>query len=213
MMIVPAVLSPNQDDFLQKIQNPAMRTLARLWQIDILDGSLFPEHSFAEPEALLHEFDLPAFELHLMIADPLPMIDRWKQLIPTTQRAIIHAEIEADIPAIIHEIHDMNLEAGIAISPKTSMESIHEYADLIDMVLVMGVHPGKSGQQLLTEFTIPKIQEIKHSFPGLIVGVDGGVKIQNAPGLLHAGADQLCIGSGIWNTNSPALAYQKFASI
>ena len=211
-LIVPAILEKTEKDFKEKIQNAEMRSLANIWQIDVLDGSMFNADSWADASKL-QELDPPHIELHLMIDDPLPVIEEWTSHVPNVIRAIIHAEIPQDLRSTIDTIHAMGIDAGLAINPDTPLDAVYELHESIDMLLIMGVQPGFSGQRFLGDQILEKIKEAKNSFLAIQVAVDGGVKETNAERIIDAGADQLCIASGIWDSISPAKAYKMYSNL
>jgi len=95
----------------------------------------------------------------------------------------------------------MNCRASVAINPGTSPESIEYLLPLVDMVLVMSVNPGYSGQEFLPEVT-SKIQKIRalceqwHVSPD--IQVDGGITPKTI-GLVHqAGANVFVSGNSIF---------------
>lgn len=212
-IVVPAILAKTQEEFFTKVNNSELRSIAPLWQIDVLDGSMFDHVSWFDAREVAKINDLPEIELHLMISNPLPIIEAWKKQVPTLKRAIIHAEIDRPVGAIVHRIHDLGLEAGLAINPETPIKLILDHLDEIQILLVMGVHPGASGRQFGGESIIQKIKEIKNRFPELKIGVDGGINLANASEIVTAGTDQLCVSSALWETPDPKNVYQKLASL
>lgn len=211
--IVPSVLVETEEEFVQKMAYKPLREIASLWQIDILDGSLFNKTSWADPKIVATCSSLPALELHLMIENPLPIISEWKQHVPTLARIIVHAEIQQNILPILKAIKSMDLEAGIAINPETSLNEIKPFIDLINVLLIMSVHPGASGQTFLGSEITKKIHHAKQLYPHLLISVDGGIQVENAHLIAQSGADQLCIASALWNATNPELAFQKIQNV
>ncbi len=212
-MIVPALIPQSQEAFEDMINNTAMRSLAPLWQFDILDGSLYRADSWSDPVIVGLQPSLPDFELHLMIDDPLPVVDLWLRHVRTVQRAIIHAEISQDLDHLIAELRKRRLEVGIALNPETSLDEIDHLADKLNLVLIMGVHPGQGGQDFLGEPVLHKIEEAARRFPHLIIAVDGGIKPRNAKEIITAGAQQLCIGSGLWETHNKQALFTSLKNL
>ncbi len=211
--VIPAILAQNEEEFTEKIQNIALRAHAKTWQIDVLDGSMFHAHSWADPNIIAILPSLPNLELHLMIQDPLKTVLNWHELTPFVTRVIIHAEIGEPLEEIVLALRELGVEVGIAINPETTLDCIENAYEYIDLLLIMGVHPGASGQRFLGEQIIQKIKEAKNSYPALTIAVDGGVKEHNAPAIVQAGADQLCIGSGLWDAEDLATVYDYYSSL
>ena len=197
-MIIPALIPQTKKEFEEKIQNKEMRAFAPLWQFDILNNSMFNADSWSDPTIIGTQPDLPDFELHLMVNDPLPVIDVWLEQVKTGKRAIVHAEITKDIDQLVQDIRERGLEVGIAINPVTSLDGVENLAEKIDLLLIMGVHPGQGGQDFLGEPILHKVEEAARRFPHLVIAVDGGIKKHNAARIVKAGAQQLCIGSALW---------------
>lgn len=81
----------------------------------------------------------------------------------------------ADPLAIIDQIHQRNMKAGVAISPDTPSTAItDEIAHAADMLLVMTVYPGRGGQKFLDR-CVPKVADLRARFPDKDIEVDGGV--------------------------------------
>ncbi|PIX62660.1 hypothetical protein CO057_01545 [Candidatus Uhrbacteria bacterium CG_4_9_14_0_2_um_filter_41_50] len=212
--IVPAVLVQSKDAFEEKVLNPQMRKVAPVYQIDVLDGSMFNSMSWADAEQISKIESLPEIELHLMIKDPLPIIEIWKRNIPTLKRVIIHAEIGQDLDLLIRRLKIFEqLEIGVAINPETSIDEIENVADKIKLLLIMGVHPGQSGQEFLGHIIIKKIKQARKKYPHLKIAVDGGVNQKNAKKIIKAGATQLCVSSALWDNPDPSQKYLDFKHI
>ena len=212
-IVVPAVLAKTQEEFTTKITNTQLRSVAPLWQIDMLDGSMFDQSSWFEISKIAEINNLPELELHLMISNPLPTIEKCKRQLPTLKRAIIHSEIGQQVGHILQRISELGLEAGIAINPETPTESIISHINEIQLLLIMGVNPGASGRPFGGEIIIKKIEEIKQRFPNLKVGVDGGVNLSNASEIVAVGTNQLCVASALWETEDPQRVYLKLANL
>jgi len=212
-MIVPALIPQSKKAFEDMINNATMRKLAPIWQFDILNGSLYEADSWSDPVIVGLQPSLPDFELHLMINDPLPIVDLWLRHVQTVKRVIFHAEISQDLQRLVTEFRKRNLEVGIALNPETSLDDIESLTEHIDLVLIMGVHPGRGGQDFLGEPILHKIEEAARRFPHLIIAVDGGVKPKNAKEIITAGAHQLCIGSGLWKTHNKEALFTSLKNL
>lgn len=213
MLIVPAILSYSEKEFRERIGNTALRALTTLWQIDILDGTLFENTSWSNLEALSSHFSLPQIELHLMVADPVTYATVWKERVPSLKRVIIHAEIPTSVEHALNEIRDLGLETGIALNPDTPLSTIEKYEQLFDMILILGVHPGYSGRSFLGQPILDKVRDAKTRFPEKLIAVDGGVTLENAASIKEAGADQLCIASAIWQSEDQAKTFRAFSNL
>ncbi|MDP3985148.1 MAG: ribulose-phosphate 3-epimerase [bacterium] len=212
--ILPAILVPDALKFKEKID--ILEGHADAVQIDIMDGAFVPHTTFADPAAILAFHSSLQHELHLMVNDPAPYLRAWS-VVPSVIRAIIHAEIDRPLAPLLETIKENGWEAGIALNPETPWEAIDEFISQLDTVLVMTVHPGKSGQPfaeaVVEHHLLAKIADLHQAHPGLVIGVDGGVNAETLPLLLEAGATRFIVGSGIWNTPDPAATLSQLQKI
>ena len=174
---------------------------ADVMHIDVMDGHFVPQLSFGPLilEAVRRATRLPV-EAHMMVTNPLV------QLAPLAEagadRLIFHLEATPEPQRAIERTRELGCEAGIAISPPTPTSSIEPWVGALDMVTVMLVHPGRGGQELLVD-QLPKVGELRRmaeaAGTSLVIEVDGGVKVHNAPMCVEAGATLLVAGSAVYN--------------
>ncbi len=165
--------------------------------IDIMDGKFVPNKSwtFEEVKKFTNGSRLP-LDVHLMVNNPKPYLEKYAML--NTRIITFHPEAVKNIDDLIETIKDYGLEVGLAINPETEPEVIFPYLNKISQVIVMGVHPGASGQSFI-ETTPDKISKLREEInkQGLSthISVDGG--INNETGLLckEAGCDTLVSAS------------------
>jgi ribulose-phosphate 3-epimerase len=104
------------------------------------------------------------------------------------------------------------MKAGVAINPHTPVEFLSEILQELDVVLIMSVNPGFGGQTFIPH-TYHKIKKLKKMIQELgihvKIEVDGGVTLENAETLIHAGADVLVAGSSIFHAPDPAAAIRQ----
>ncbi|MFO8017450.1 MAG: ribulose-phosphate 3-epimerase [Promethearchaeia archaeon] len=168
--------------------------------LDVMDGI------FVEPKKLNFEIFRQIKEktnkpiiAHLMVQHPREYIDK---IIDYIDVFLFHLEAEGNKPQIITQVKNNSKKVGIAINPETKVSEVKEYFDKVDVVLVMSVHPGWSGQSFIPE-TLEKVNELatyKKDFDFLI-DVDGGVNLENAKQLKRA--DILSSSSTILKADSP----------
>ena len=124
----------------------------------------------------------------------------------------IHPENVDDIGGLADQIHNLGMEAGVAINPVTGIDVIQSSLDQFERVLIMTVHPGFGGQPFIAE-PLQKIVDLKNMTiswekPPLIE-VDGGIGVNTASTAVEAGADALVAGSAIFGTENPAMALKE----
>jgi ribulose-phosphate 3-epimerase len=217
--IVPAILVNSQAEFEKRLK--LIENEVETVQVDILDGSKFDSTSWFDAEAVATYKTPVQFELHLMVENPLPIIDAWAKHVPNTVRAIIHAELDRPLGSLIELIHqNSKLEAGISLNPETPIDEIHHVIHQIDEILVMGVHPGASGQGLgdskcgiSGQAILAKLERIHDRYPEIILGVDGGADLTTIPEFMRHGCSRISVGSAVFNADNPVDALHKLQEL
>lgn len=205
--IVPALLVKNKKEFLERTRFPGIVETCPLYQLDILDGSMFNAESWHDAGAVNDEF-LPFLELHIMTKNPLKHIETWAKT-GIVKRAIVHAEIEEDIVHILLRMRELGIESGVALSPRIDPMTISSYAETLDFVLIMGVEPGASGRPFIGEdIVLKKAKKLRELSKTMKIGLDGGVDANVIKNLKHV-VHQFCIGSVIWSSDNPAQSYRQ----
>lgn len=206
--ILPAILVESADAFKSRLQSlEGVDT----YSIDIMDGSFVEPTTFFGAGSL-EGLDLDtSFELDLMVEDPMPIIEAWAKN-PQTIRAIVHVEIKQDVREIINTVHDLGLEAGIALLPGTKVEDVEHLINDVDMVLVRGNEPGYSGREFDTSM-LKKIQKLKEDYSHISINVDIGVNELTIPSIVEAGASHLSINSAIFKADDPQAALRHLKTL
>ncbi len=173
--------------------------------VDVADGKFANvKHTNLDAFQLLKEnYNIPIIA-HLMVVDPLDYLDK---IIKYLHSFTFHFEIEGDKWLIINEIKKKGKNVGIAINPNTNVSEIRPYLEAIDLVLVMCVYPGKSGQKFIPQ-SIDKVNRLsvyKRDFD-FEIEVDGGINLENAKKL---NVDILSSTSTILNSNTPNAIIQS----
>jgi ribulose-phosphate 3-epimerase len=166
--------------------------------IDVMDGLFVPnlalDFSIMGVVSCITRIPL---ECHLMIVDPERYIERIALLKP--EFLSVHAEATRHLHRTLKYIRSFGMKSGVALNPATPIETLTYIMDEIDLVILMTVNPGFSGQQLIPS-TIRKIADTremldKAGFPDVIIQVDGNVSFENIPVMVKAGASMLVGGS------------------
>lgn len=166
-----------------------------LIHIDIMDGKFVNNQT----EKLFNLNKISSltnlkYDIHMMVEEPLDKIDEYIKYEP--EIISIHIEKNSNLIDCIRKIKSYNINAGVAINPDTNITELYDILELIDLVLIMSVHPGKGGQKFINE-TIDKVKDInnKKNKNNFIISVDGGVNDTNSKDLINSGADLLVSGS------------------
>ena len=167
--------------------------------IDVADGKFSPVINLDLDlfRIIKEKYDIPIIA-HLMVNNPFDFIDK---IIDYIHIFTFHYEIKGDKKALINELKNRKKKVGLAIDPETTIAEITPYLDLVDLVLVMSVYPGWSGQKFIPH-SIEKVNQLavlkkKHAF---IVDIDGGINLTNANQL---NVDILSSTSTILNAKDP----------
>lgn len=201
--IIPAVLVKDEREFRQKVE--ALGEAVETIQLDAMDGKFVENVTWADPNRLA-KMPLPmSFEVHLMVDDPLSTLEGWSR--SGCIRAIIHAEAVDDAAEALRQIKAFGMEAGLTFNPETPIDDIEDAVEEADVVQVMGVAPGRMGQEF-DRRALDKVRELRDRWPDLIISVDGGVSVGIARALAEAGADRLVAGSAVWKDGAPLKAIE-----
>jgi ribulose-phosphate 3-epimerase len=176
--------------------------------LDVMDGQFVPNLTIGpgivqamRPVADAHDAWL---DVHLMIDDPGRFIDTFAQA--GADVCTVHAEACTHLHRVIQQIQQVGMKAGVALNPGTPLAALDAVLPLADLVLVMSVNPGFSGQQFIAQST-SRIQTLRRQLNAIgsdaYLQVDGGVKPANAKRLVQAGADVLVAGSAIFGGSDP----------
>ena len=174
--------------------------------LDIMDGLFVPNISFGFPvvEAVSDLASKP-LDVHLMIVDP----DRYLERFRDAGASYLTVQFEAcnHLHRTVIEIRRLGMKAGVALNPHSPVILVRDILPYIDMVLLMTVNPGYGGQTFIPG-SFNKIGELRSMIDEggyeVLIEVDGGVDLHNAPMLVHAGVDVLVAGSTVFSSSDPA---------
>ncbi len=172
--------------------------------LDIMDGMFVPNISFGPPVIQsLRKHSKLIFDVHLMIENPERYIENFVKA--GADIITIHAEAVEDLKKTIDFIKSFGVKASVSIKPDTPVTALEEVLPLIDMVLIMTVHPGFGGQSLIP-YTIEKIRKLREicdkSGYNIDIEVDGGIYIDNVGQLIEAGANVIVAGTSVFSGDS-----------
>lgn len=189
---------------------------AKIFQFDVGDGH-FVEAITMGPIVL--QAISPLFrgrggilDVHLMVDDPRRHFRAFAEAGADSVTA--HVEVlGGQVGEAAAEARDLGLGFGLAVSPDTPVEDAATHAKEIDLVLVMGVHPGYSGQEFIPE-TTERVRRLRGLLPREVaVQVDGGVGAENVQKLRDAGATLFVAGSSVFDGADPPSAYRRLTEL
>lgn len=198
-LISPSILSADFAELGAQISQ-AEEAGADWIHIDVMDGHYVPNLTMGPfiVETCARITDLP-LDVHLMIEKPESLLEAFAQAGAST--LTVHIETCPHIHRTIQIIHQLSCKAGITLNPGTPASAIAPALPFVDLVLVMTVNPGYSGQSFIPE-VVPKIAQIRKMLdevnPQTMIEVDGGITSQTLPAVLEAGAQVFVAASAIF---------------
>ena len=198
-LISPSILSADFTRLGQEI-NAAEQSGADWIHIDVMDGHFVPNITMGPfiVEACRRATTLP-LDVHLMIDRPENYIQDFANA--GADLLTIHTEASPNLYRTLQAIKDLGCRAGAAINPGTPASAVRPALQLTDLVLVMTVNPGYSGQVFLAE-TMPKVEKVRRWLDEIgsaaDLQVDGGVNASTLPQALAAGANVFVAASAIF---------------
>lgn len=203
MKLSPSVLSADFTRLGEQIQL-VDKAGADYIHLDVMDGQFVPNISFGMPviEAVRKVTDKP-LDVHLMIEEPIRYLQEFKDA--GADIITVHAESCKHLHRTICRIRELDMKAGVALNPATSVSILNYIFDEIDMALVMSVNPGFGGQAFIPAM-LDKIKRIHKiaTDKGLVnleIEVDGGITLNNVAAVVDAGADVIVAGSAVFQEN------------
>ena len=165
-----------------------------------MDGKFVPSISFGMPVlASIRNAVDQIFDVHLMIEEPIRYVEEFQKA--GADIITVHLEACSDVKATLEKIKACGAKAAISICPDTPVAELEPYVELVDMVLIMSVHPGFGGQSFIPS-SLEKIRETRALLDRVNstadIEVDGGIYTTNVREVLEAGANVIVAGSAIF---------------
>ena len=181
------------------------------FHLDVMDGIFVPNISFGMPIVkAIRKMTSKPLDVHLMITEPERYIEKFIDL--GSDIISFHIEATNKMEENISIIKSKNVKAGIAINPDTPIGDLKDIISKIDLVCLMGVHPGFAGQKFIDK-TLDRLIELKNLIESnnakTLIEVDGGVNENNHMDLKSLGADVLVAGSYIFNSEDYDVVIKK----
>jgi ribulose-phosphate 3-epimerase len=199
IIIAPSILSA---DFLRLgEQIAACEAAGADWiHIDVMDGHFVPNLTMGPVivEACRRATKLP-LDVHLMIEQPERLLKAFRDA--GADHLTVHVETCPNLADTLEQIKGLGVKAGVVLNPGTEVMEIEPFLPQADLVLVMSVNPGYSGQAFMPE-TISKVVEIRKRLDTLgsqaWLEVDGGIAAETLPKMEAAGASAFVAASAIF---------------
>ncbi len=178
--------------------------------IDIMDGHFVPNLTMgAQAVAAINRATSMFLDVHIMVYNPWDYIE---SLVASGADMItFHLEATEDVEETLKYIRKCSVKAGLAFCPETSISMVPKYLEMCDMVLLMTVHPGFGGQELMPD-VLEKVRmtrefcdqlnirqggivDPKRELPPFDIQVDGGINEKTARECVDAGANVIVAGT------------------
>lgn len=202
IIISPSILSARKDKLGEDV-NLAKKAGAKWLHYDIMDGHFAPNLTFG-PDFVSALKGYGLFnDVHLMIDDPVKYAGKF--INNGADLITFHYEAVEDVIRTQEEIRNISgsVKVGLSIKPRTEAKEILPFINYFDLILVMSVEPGFSGQKFIPN-SIDKIKQISEFIDKnrlkCLIEVDGGVNQDTYSEIIKAGADVLVTGSFFFNS-------------
>lgn len=194
MKISASFLSSNYnlEDTIKYLDNSSIDFI----HVDFMDNTFVPYESLSLKDLEVLKKSKKDLDVHLMVNNPLKYLSFFSKL--NTKYLTFHYEAVNNHLEIIDKIKKANIKVGIAINLETAVNVLKPYLDLIDLVLIMSVEPGRGGQKFISNIPT-KIDELRKLDKKILISVDGGI---NKDTIKLVNTDIVVVGSYICKSNN-----------
>lgn len=178
----------NRLEFIKKINDYNIDYI----HIDVMDNTFTNNVAYSIEEINeINKISNKKLDIHLMVNDPIKYINSFNNM--NIEYIIFHVEIDKDINNLINTVHGMGYKCGLAINPNTNINTLEQYINNIDLILVMSVMPGYGGQLFINSI-YNKLESLRNKYKNITISVDGGINQDNIY-KLNSLVDMVVIGS------------------
>jgi ribulose-phosphate 3-epimerase len=213
MHIYPSLMSVTPTNLKDEID--LLQPYCAGFHLDVMDNQFVPNTALSVDTVnnIAKMVNKPVW-IHLMVKNPEQFYTQF--FLPDDSLVSFHIESEVDVEKFVKIIREKKHKPSIAISPKTPLERIFPFLNIVDQVLLMSVEPGFSGQHFLSE-SISRLEKLtthrKKNNYVFKIGIDGGVDINNIKMIAEKGVDDCAIGSGIFKQSDHLVALHELCDI
>jgi ribulose-phosphate 3-epimerase len=205
-----SILTANLADLASEV-SLLDRAGVRLLHFDVMDGCFCPMMTLGPP--IIKAVKTPMLkDVHLMVTDPLEKVADY--VAAGADIITVHVESSRHIHRVLQALAaaknanhpDRSLLRGIALNPGTPVEALEPLLDEVELVLLLSVNPGWSGQPFLSSAPgrIRRVRQMLASAQkDILLGIDGGITRNNITEVASTGADLIVTGSAIFDGKAP----------
>ncbi len=201
MILSPSLLSADFANLATELNK--LETAGLKWvHLDVMDGMFVPNITFGPPViAALRKHSGLFFDAHLMIEAPERYLEDYQKA--GVDMLVVHAEATKHLQRTLARIRELGMQCGVSLNPATPLQVLDYVLDDVDMLLIMSVNPGFSGQKFIPS-TFEKVRNLRAMLDAagkanVRIQVDGGVDPDNIAQLIDAGADVFVSGSAFFS--------------
>ena len=205
--VAPSILAADFMSLLNDIRS-VEASGADLHHFDVMDGHYVPNLTFGP--ALLKQLKASSkipIDVHLMVTNPDDVAVQYVE--SGADIVVFHIEVAKHSHRLIQEIHQRGAKAGVALNPSTPVHFLKQIVKYVDVVNLMSVNPGFSGQKFIPE-TTQKIRDLvelliaANRLNEVDIEVDGGIDDKTAELVCAEGANILVAGTFVYGSNQRA---------
>lgn len=201
MQVSPSIISADLRVLQSQVQE-CVKAGAESFHLDVMDGHFVPNITIG-PEvvkAIRKSTDL-ALEAHLMVERPDKYYRNFHEA--GADVLLVHYESPVNLVGLFQKMREEGIRYGVVINPETEFTEVSDLLDGAEILLIMSVHPGFSGQKFID--VLDKVSSasryIKENGLSTKVEIDGGINYDTGSRAARAGADILVSGSYIFSGN------------
>ena len=214
--IAPSILSADFMDLGREVA-ALEEGGAAFVHVDVMDGHFVPNLTMGVPvvKALKKATALP-LDVHLMIDNPVEELPWFVEA--GADMVTVHAEVLCGdaLGECVEAVRASGAKACVAVKPRTPVQVLEPVISMLDMVLVMSVEPGFSGQSYIggSEGRVAEVTALaRRAGVAPLIQVDGGIGVRTAPLVAAAGADVLVCGNAVCAQPDPAAAMAQISAV
>jgi ribulose-phosphate 3-epimerase len=173
-----------------------------LVHVDVMDGVFCPQTTVGPPivRAIPESF---VKDVHLMVDEPLEKVADYV----AAGAGIIsfHVESTKHPHRVLQSLAGSGVARGVALNPGTPLGTVEPLLDELELLLVLAVNPGWSGQRFIPA-TEQKLHDARELIGGreIALAVDGGITKENVEHVASLGVDVIVTGSAVFDGVAPA---------